>query len=312
MFNNIDELRDLIRQGKNNKEIIGERILYLNSEEYKKNRKDKIKKFNSDIIVFYDGFIPSEEPISFTSALFETVYSMDLMDIYDELVNLIRNNMDKKGISIGEIIKIVSDYFKYDENNTQYKDMIEFLKENNFTTQQIQKYLRESLPQLLNYKKHSSFDGSLLDFIIAKSHYFSHRDDELAKEFHDSVDWDYLDNHPDIKVNLSDLKGNGIAMCTEKAMTIQNLFSFLGYDSYMICGALRNKSNNKSEGHNFNVIKTKKGYSIVDAAQCSKTFLGNNFNLEDLGKINIDGVNGLNQEINYSTNFSMNLDREER
>lgn len=131
---------------------------------------------------------------------------MDLMDIYDELVNLIRNNMDKKGISIGEIVKIVRDYFKYDENNTQYKDLIKFLKENSFNTQQIQKYIRESLPQLLQYKKHSSFDGSLLDFIKAKSHYFSHRDDELAKKFHDSVDWDYLDNHTDIEVNLSDLK----------------------------------------------------------------------------------------------------------
>ena len=244
--------------------------------------------------------------------LFDTIYSMDLTDIYDELVNLIRNNMDKKGISIGEIMKIVRDYYKYDENNTQYKDVIEFLKENDFNNQQIQKYLREYLPQLLQYKKHSSFDGSLLDLIEAKTHYFSHRDDELSKKFHDSVDWDYLDNHPDIEINLSGLKGNGIAMCTEMAMTIQNLFSFLGYDSYMIGGVLRNKANNKSESHNFNVIKTKKGYFVVDAAQCSKKFLGDNFNLENLGKINIDGVNGLNQEINYSTNFSMNLDREER
>lgn len=312
MFKNIDELRDLIKQGKNNEEIIRERIIYLNSEEYKKNRKDKIKKFNSDIIDFYDGFIPHEEQIAFNSMLFETIYSMDLMDIYDELVNLIRNNMDKQGINIGAIINIVRDYYKYDENNTPYKDLIELLKENNYNAQQIQKYLRESLPQLLQYKKHSSFDGSLLDLIKAKSHYFSHKDDELAKKFHDSVDWDYLNSHSDIEVNLSDLKGNGIAMCTEMAMTIQNLFSFLGYDSYMIGGVLMNKSNNKSEGHNFNVIKTKKGYSIVDAAQCSKIFLGDKFNLEDLGKINIDGVNGLHQEINYSTNFSMNLDREER
>ena len=312
MFNNIDELRDLIRNGKTNEEIISERIKYLNSEGYKKNRKGKIKKFNSDIIDFYDGFIPSDEPIAFSSMLFDTIYSMDLTDIYDELVNLIRNNMDKKGISIGEIIKIVRDYYKYDEKNTQYKDVIEFLKENNFDNQQIQKYLRESLPLILQYKKHSSFDGSLQEFIIAKSHYFSHRDDELAKKFHDSVDWDYLDNHSDVEVNLSDLKGNGVAMCTEMAMTIQNIFSFLGYDSYMIGGVLRNKSKDRSEGHNFNVIKTKKGYFIVDAAQCSKKFLGDRFNLEDLGNINIDGVNSLNQEINYSTNFSINLDREER
>ena len=312
MFNNIDELRSLIRQGKSNEEIIRERLTYLNSEEYKKNRKNTIKKFNSHEIDFYDGFIPTEEKIEFTSRLVDVEYSMDLIDIYDELVDLIRNNMDKQGISINETIKIVTDYYKYDENNAKYKDVIEFLKENDFNNQQIQKYLRESLPELLQYKKHSSFDGSLIDLIKAKSHYFSHKDDELAKKFHDSVDWDYLDNHTNIEVNLSDLKGNGIAMCTEKAMTIQNLFSFLGYDSYMIGGVLKNKTNNKSEGHNFNIIKTQKGYFIVDAAQCSKKFLGDNFNLKDFGKINIDGVNGLQQEINYTTNFSISLDREER
>lgn len=312
MFNNIDELRDLIKQGKNNEEIIRERLIYLNSEEYKKNRRDKIKKINSNIIDFYDGFIPCEEQITFSAKVSDIIYSMDLVDIYDELVNLIRNNMDKSGISIRDIINIVNDYYKYDEKNAQYKDVIELLKENNHNTQQIRKYLRESLPEVLKCKEHSSFDGSLSDFIKAYSHYDSYKDDELAKKYRDSIDWDYLDSHPDIEVKLSDLKGNGTAMCTEMAMTIQNLFSFLGYDSYMIGGVLKNKSNNKSESHNFNVIRTKKGYFIVDAAQRSKKFLGDKFNLEDLGKINIDGVNRLNQQINYSTNFSMKLDREER
>lgn len=41
MFNNIDELRDLIRYGKTNEEIISDRIKFLNSEGYKKIEKKK-------------------------------------------------------------------------------------------------------------------------------------------------------------------------------------------------------------------------------------------------------------------------------
>ena len=71
-------------------------------------------------------------------------------------------------------------------------------------------------------------------------------------------------------ISIEDLKGLGVgpAQCSEFATCFQNLSSFLGIDTYTLCGML--SINGKSEGHNFNVINEKGKWKVVDTA-------GNNY-----------------------------------
>ncbi|MGD8744353.1 MAG: hypothetical protein PVJ52_02060 [Candidatus Woesebacteria bacterium] len=67
-------------------------------------------------------------------------------------------------------------------------------------------------------------------------------------------------------VSLSEHKGRGVAMCTEKSAVAQNLISFLG-DSSELCISKGCEINvGKEEKHVFNIISSENGYFIFETS----------------------------------------------
>lgn len=63
-------------------------------------------------------------------------------------------------------------------------------------------------------------------------------------------------------LEIGDLKGKNIAMCTERAAMAQNLLSLFGIDTYYCMGSITN--NSKSEMHSFNIVKAKELFILLD------------------------------------------------
>lgn len=68
-------------------------------------------------------------------------------------------------------------------------------------------------------------------------------------------------------ISLKELKGQGFAVCAEKAAAAQNLLTFLGYDIELIASSkcrLESPEKDDQGGHMFNVISSGAGYFIFD------------------------------------------------
>ena len=63
-------------------------------------------------------------------------------------------------------------------------------------------------------------------------------------------------------IELGNLKGKNIAMCTERAAMAQNLLSLFGIDSYYCMGCVNNAGH--EEPHCFNIAKAKDCYRLLD------------------------------------------------
>lgn len=63
-------------------------------------------------------------------------------------------------------------------------------------------------------------------------------------------------------LQIGDLKGKGIAMCTERAALAQNLLSLFGFDIYYCMGCIDN--NGKQESHCFNIARAKDTFMLLD------------------------------------------------
>ena len=273
MFNNVEELRNEILSGKSNEDIIRERIAYLTSKEYRDTRLATVKRHNTDQTLFYDGFINPEEAIAFNGGqVSDCLYRADIdTSIYEELIDLVRNNMDKKGFSFKLLIQKVRKYFQLDECS-KYFELSQYLKAIN---PQDPYFARETLPYIIQDYANSDYTGSLKDFGMGyMQHWYKNRGyktdnpniDELDEKYYKSIDWDKSEDG-DIVLPISAIKGSGIAACTEYSILTQNCLSFLGYDTYFLGGELAVKE--KHEQHNFNVIRRHSDgrYAIVDSAQ---------------------------------------------
>ncbi len=305
MFTNIEELRELIRQGKTNEEIIAERISFLESN----NRMTVNPVFNGSQVIFYNGFIEKNTLISADSddLTDKTLYMADIIELYDELINIVRKNMEKKGLPLKIILQKVWEYFSKSEDS-QYKELINFMKQ--FMPNE--KYIdREFLPFIIQEYINSTYEGSITDF--GKAFMYrrfgtpatKERYREEIEKMSSSVDWNKVENEPTI-CKLSILKGSGIAACTEKSIAMQNCLTFLGFESYLVAGSLNVDGN--VEEHNFNVVRDSKGnYVIVDAAQACIIPLKDINSPEEL--LYLDGVvgtNGYGQQITYTSRYPKN------
>ena len=271
MFNNLEELKNEILSGKTNEEIIKQRIAYLTSKEYRDSRLPTIKRPNTDQVLFYDGFINPEEAIAFNGGrVADCLYRMDDTSIYESIINLIRNNIDKKGFNFKFLIQTVRDYFKCDENS-RYYELSQYLKKLNPKNPY---FVREEMPYIIHQYINSNYSGSLKDFGMGYLHHWfegyrtnNPNIDELDDNYFRSVNWDAIGGD-DVILPISSIKGAGIAACTEYAILTQNCLAFLGYDTYLLGGELA--VGEKTEQHNFNVIKMPNDgrYTIVDSAQC--------------------------------------------
>ena len=303
MFKNVEELRDLIRIGKSNEEIIKGQLEYLNSKNYLSKRLETIREEGTDMIIFHDGFIPPNMKVAFRGNMVTDItYRHDDSEIYDIVISLIRNNMDKKGFSINHMMRIIRNYFAISDDS-QYKELVDFYKEklpNN------PYYLRETLPHILNYYEHSNFDGDITEFGKAYLYNMAYQQlgnekyKDISKKYLKSIDWDEIDKVGDIELSISDIKGSGLAACTEYSILEQNILSFLGYEVYMLGGMLK-KNNGQKEAHNFNVLRRNEfQYEIIDTAQVVKQKIEELKYPQDL--ISLDGVkaiNGNGQEVFY-------------
>lgn len=271
MFNNLEELKAEILKGKTNEEIIQERLAYLNSPEYKSKRMPAII-HGEEGRIFHDGFIDENEIIGWGAYIGEGgLYRMDIVTFYQELIEYVRNNMNLNGVSIKNIINGVRNYYNKSDENSKYYELAIFLKNmkpNNTY------FARSVLPNIISAYNHSNQSISLMEFAMGYLHKKGYEIDlpniaELETRYVESCQCDKYeewDGIRDVIIPLSDLKGTGIAACTEYSVLTQNAFAFLGYDAYMIGGHLTIK--NKTEGHNFNVIKSSNGkYVIVDSSQ---------------------------------------------
>lgn len=302
MFDNVEELRELIRQGKTNEEIISARKSYLESSNV-----GNEQQFNGNQAIFYGGYINKSTLISADDGFSDdgALYMVDnIDDLYGNLIDTIRKNIDKHGIPLSIVLKKVKNYFAESETS-QYSELIKYMKQS-FPND---KYIaREFLPYIIQYYNCSNYDGNITDF--GKAFMWNRFGSEEWKKAHSaeiakyssSVDWKkaYSSN----VCKLSSLKGAGIAACTEMSMVMQNCLVFLGFESYIIAGKL---SNGKSEEeHNFNVTKDSQGsYKIVDGAQ--DTII----KLEDISSperlLYLDGIEGTNcygESISYTSYYA--------
>ena len=63
-------------------------------------------------------------------------------------------------------------------------------------------------------------------------------------------------------LEIGDLKGKNIAMCTERAAIAQNLLSLFGFDTYYCMGCVSN--NGREESHCFNIARAKDTFMLLD------------------------------------------------
>ena len=308
-FNNINELHELIKKGYSNEDIIKGRLSYLNSAEYKSKRKPTIK--DGCAISFHDGFISADTHFSKdVEPLIEIYYTMDETQIYSELINLYRDNMDKNTIPYNKIMEFAINYFKSCGENTTGKAICEKLSilnpYNKYTA-------RKEFPFLLDAYQNSSLKDSC-DLVEFCDYYIQHlklkanvtqtiNEIEMAEKYRASM----LESTDDaIIVPISTLKGSNIAACTEYSAMLQNCLSFLGVQCYMIGGFMKRDDHN-FDGHNYNIISRQNpdgntSYYVIDAAlRVKPTKIEGLNSIDNLNNIeNFTAVNTKGSTINYT------------
>ena len=291
MFNNVMELIDLIEKGYSNEEIINERLKYLNSEEYRSKRKITktiTNKFGDETkaVLFHDGFIPKDMPIGLETDESSNCYTINnINDLYEELLNYIRDNKEtikkSNGIAIKYVGEIIKSYFIIPRKESD-KEAIEILKQayiNHYKSKgqyteaeinkkaqlDVRKYIGGYLAAWKDGVKANLFKGNFKDYIMI----CLYNQEERKRLINEIYEW--RESHQDEGeqeiltgkiLDISEICGYNVAKCTEHAMVTQNALSFLGYESFMMAGKL--KSNNNTEAHNFNVVKKNGKYYIID------------------------------------------------
>lgn len=291
MFNNVMELIELIEKGISNEEIINERLKYLNSEEYRSKRK-ATKTITNELgdetkaVLFHDGFIPKDMPIGLETDDSSNCYTINnINDLYEELLNYIRDNKEtikeRKGIAIKYVGEIIKSYFMIPRKESD-KEAIEIIQQayiNHYKSKgqyteaeinkkaqlDVRKHIGGYLAAWKDGVKAGLFKGSFKEYMIF---IFSNREERnrLGDEIYEWRKSHQDEGKQEIStgkiLDISEICGYNVAKCTEHAMVTQNALSFLGYESFMMAGKL--KSNNNTEAHNFNVVKKNEKYYIID------------------------------------------------
>lgn len=296
MFNTLMELIELMEKGMSNEEIINERLKYLNSDEYRSKRRftqtmndnfgDK-----TNVVVFHDGFIPRDMPVGLENDEISNCYTINnVNDVYEYVLNYIRNNKEKikeqNGIAIKHVGKIIRYYFRipHQESDKEaidiYKqEVIKYFKASlnplEYTdediTEKAQKNVRNHIGGIVAFwrdaLKANLFKGSFKDYMLM---YLYNKEERLRlnreilawrESNRDQVEQNIFAGKT---VDISEICGYSVAKCTEHAMLTQNVLSFLGYESFMLSGKL--EYNNVIEAHNFNVVRKNGKYYIIDTS----------------------------------------------
>lgn len=100
-------------------------------------------------------------------------------------------------------------------------------------------------------------------------------------------------------LEIGDLKGKNIAMCTERAALAQNLLSLFGFDIYYCMGCVNNDG--KEESHCFNIARAKDSFKLLDYSMPVPIFengraidyapFQGSIELEELENVLVNGIN---------------------
>lgn len=246
MYKFLEELKKDIDE-KSFDKIVADRLIFLASEEYKK--ETEIISETSGIITLIKGFIPKDKKILFAAGLAGAAYVYDDEECYITLLSNIKELKDKKNKPIDKVMleavaNTVHDYFGKELSPlfSQSEDW------KNLSKEEIRECYNNCFIE--SYKK----DNGLT--------------------------WE---NMPDfVPVSIKETKGLGFAMCSEHAALTQQLFSFLGIESYYVGNNMI--IDGKEAPHAYNLIKNDSGDSFVI------DILNNN-----TGKVESEKVNNLLQ-----------------
>ena len=277
----IEKMLTKLLNGEDIKQIVKERLDYLRSDEYQNSMCHVIATKGTYIIpetikvvcpAKWQGFIP------------ETIYihpDNDLntftseTNIYEEYLLYLKELIETRTISFEKAIKakpaiFVRKYF-IEDCSSEYKELVDGMRNANFGDVTIREEMRLIIP---SYKACKDKFASFKDFY---SYYIE------MEELHNSGKTSKTDPRlkeyfqiKEGKCSIGDLKGLGIppAMCSEIAVCLQNLFSFLGFDTYMLISKV------DSEGHHFNVINENGVWKIMDVARAKFGELPKDFDID--------------------------------
>lgn len=111
-------------------------------------------------------------------------------------------------------------------------------------------FMRALLSYIIYYFGKSKFEvDTREDFLLNKAGFFDGLEDRQ-----------YFENVK--KLAIGDLRGKGMAMCTERAAIAQNILSLFNFETYYAIGKVR--QGDKEEYHAFNIVKSNDGYTLVD------------------------------------------------
>ena len=92
-------------------------------------------------------------------------------------------------------------------------------------------------------------------------------DKDLREDYFNELAWqttttdeEYFKKLEDLEIG--NLKGQNIAMCTERAAVAQNILSLFDFETYYCIGLIDN--NGKEEPHAFNIAKAVDSYILLD------------------------------------------------
>ena len=165
-----------------------------------------------------------------------------------DILNNQANNIPKLGF---EGFKIICPY---------YKGFIPFTTKDYFY----------EFAKLLNERKNIKKPYNLLLFIeFFINQYFGFSDGRDLRDniFYD-IPWQNSNTDEDFfklleNNEIGNLKGENLAMCTERAAMAQNLLSFFGFESYYCYGCINN--DDIEESHCFNIVKLNNNkYMLLD------------------------------------------------
>ena len=188
-------------------------------------------------------------------------YVKSLVDLCDEssiknpVIGMQYYKYHKGFIGFDTKVSYGSDYF-YDYSMKDYEMYIDFFKS---LKKQNGKQENLDLNYLLNIIYSYVVKYFQSEKEILKNPNISIMRDQIVMNYLESIAKDPNDDEEWIKnkneLNISVFKGQGVAMCSERAALAQNLLSLFGIESYFCGGMVTKNELENCDGHAFNFIR---------------------------------------------------------
>lgn len=133
------------------------------------------------------------------------------------------------------------------------------------------------LKQLIEIKQQSELSVRQLIPYVIQNTIYDYFKSETPVENHVEARKAYYEELYDKNVEfipIDELKSKGFPLCTERACIAQNIITFVGIDSLLVCSYLQIGENGKESSHHYNLLKTKNGCFIYDPMNPTANGLG--------------------------------------